>query len=129
MNFTVYSKDNCPYCYKVKQVLELTNSNYVVYNLGEDFTKEEFYAEFGKGSTSSRNINSSENNLNKSEDHRNRGVDFILNGGKRKQTQPFHIIFEKMVCFLNREVTIYFEFSLKSRKRKVISRRKRNVSS
>jgi len=80
-------------------------------------------------SNSSRNINSSENNLNKSEDHRNRGVDFILNGGKRKQTQPFHIIFEKMVCFLNREVTIYFEFSLKSRKRKVISRRKRNVSS
>ena len=51
MKFTVYSKDNCPYCYKVKQVLELTNSNYVVYNLGEDFTKEEFYAEFGKVST------------------------------------------------------------------------------
>jgi len=51
MNFTVYSKENCPYCYKVKQVLELTNSKYVVYNLNEDFTKEEFYAEFGKGST------------------------------------------------------------------------------
>jgi len=51
MNFAVYSKDNCPYCYKVKQVLELTNNNYVVYNLGEDFTKEEFYAEFGEGST------------------------------------------------------------------------------
>ena len=29
----------------------MTNSNYVVYNLGEDFTKEEFYAEFGEGST------------------------------------------------------------------------------
>ena len=29
----------------------MTNSNYVVYNLGEDFTKEEFYSEFGKGST------------------------------------------------------------------------------
>ena len=51
MNFTVYSKDNCPYCYKVKQVLELTNSKYVVYNLGEDFTREEFYVEFGEGST------------------------------------------------------------------------------
>ena len=51
MNFAVYSKDNCPYCFKVKQVLELTNSNFVVYNLGEDFTKEEFYAEFGEGST------------------------------------------------------------------------------
>ena len=51
----------------------------------------------------------------------NRGVDLILNGGK-KQTQPFHIIFEKMVCFFKREVTIYFEFSLKSRK-KVSSQR------
>ena len=51
MNFAVYSKDSCPYCYKVKQVLELTGSNFVVYNLGEDFTKEEFYSEFGKGST------------------------------------------------------------------------------
>ena len=51
MNFTVYSKDNCPYCYKVKQVLELTGSSYVVYNLGEHFSREEFYAEFGDGST------------------------------------------------------------------------------
>jgi hypothetical protein len=79
-------------------------------------------------------LNSSENDKSSNPDinnqnHRNRGVDFILNGGKRKQTQPFHIIFEKMVCFLNREVTIYFEFSFKSRKRKVIPRRKKNVSS
>ena len=51
MNFAVYSKDNCPYCFKVKQVLELTGSNFVVYNLGEDFTREEFYSEFGQGST------------------------------------------------------------------------------
>ena len=51
MNFTVYTKDNCPYCYKVKQVLELTDTKFVVYNLGEDFTREEFYSEFGQGST------------------------------------------------------------------------------
>ena len=51
MNFAVYSKQDCPYCYKVKQVLELTGNNFVVYNLNEDFTKEEFYAEFGEGST------------------------------------------------------------------------------
>jgi glutaredoxin len=51
MNFAVYSKEDCPYCYKVKQVLELTGSNFVVYNLGEDFTREEFYSEFGEGST------------------------------------------------------------------------------
>ena len=51
MNFTVYSKEDCPYCYKVKQVLELTGSKFVMYNLNEHFTKEEFYAEFGVGST------------------------------------------------------------------------------
>jgi glutaredoxin len=51
MKFTVYSKPECPYCYKVKQVLELCGKNFVVYTLGEHFTKDEFYAEFGNGST------------------------------------------------------------------------------
>jgi glutaredoxin len=51
MNFTVYSKENCPYCTKVKQVLELSECNHVVYTLDQDFTKEEFYSEFGEGST------------------------------------------------------------------------------
>lgn len=51
MKFAVYSKDGCPYCSKVKQVLQLTNQQFVVYNLGVDFTKEQFYAEFGDGST------------------------------------------------------------------------------
>jgi hypothetical protein len=46
----------------------------------------------------------------------NRGIELLLNGGKRKQTKPFHIIYEKMVCFLKREVTVYFEFSIKTRK-------------
>lgn len=51
MNFTVYSKSGCPYCDKVKQVLDLTEQKYVIYTLGQDFTREEFYAEFGEGST------------------------------------------------------------------------------
>ena len=51
MNFAIYSKDNCPYCKKVKTVLELTGASFVVYTLDEDFTREEFYSEFGKGST------------------------------------------------------------------------------
>ena len=51
MNFTIYSKDDCPYCHKIKTVLELTGNNFVVYTLGEDFTKDEFYSEFGEGST------------------------------------------------------------------------------
>ena len=51
LNFTVYSKEGCPYCDKVKQVLELTGSSFVVYTLGERFNREEFYGEFGEGST------------------------------------------------------------------------------
>ena len=51
MNFTIYSKDNCPYCYKVKTVMELTGSEYKVLELGEHFTKEDFYSIFGEGST------------------------------------------------------------------------------
>ena len=57
------------------------------------------------------------NDIN-NDNHTNRGIDFILNGGKKKQKQPLHIIFEKMVCFLNREVTVYFEISFNLRKRK-----------
>jgi|TARA_B100000900_G_scaffold392131_1_gene387346 hypothetical protein len=78
--------------------------------------------------------NFSENNesykpvINKNNINVNRGVELFLNGGKRKQNQ-FHIIFDKMVCFLNREVTIHFEFSFNLKKKKVVPRRKNNVSS
>ena len=51
MKFIVYSKNNCPYCTKVKQVLELTGSNFDIQTLDEDFTREDFYAKFGEGST------------------------------------------------------------------------------
>lgn len=51
MNFVVYSKEECPYCQKIKKVLDLTKQSFVVYTLGTDFTKEQFYAEFGEGST------------------------------------------------------------------------------
>ena len=51
MNFTVYSKDGCPYCEKIKEVMTLTKQNHVVYNLEDNFSREDFYAEFGQGST------------------------------------------------------------------------------
>ena len=51
MNFTVFSKEGCPYCDKVKQVLEVTNSKFVVYTLGKQFERDAFYGEFGEGST------------------------------------------------------------------------------
>ena len=51
MNFAVYSKTGCPYCDKVKEVLELTNSKFVVYTLDQHFDRIAFYGEFGEGST------------------------------------------------------------------------------
>jgi glutaredoxin len=51
MNFTVYSKQGCPYCVKIKQVLELAGLDHVVYTLGSDFNRDQFYEQFGLGST------------------------------------------------------------------------------
>jgi hypothetical protein len=56
-------------------------------------------------------------NINNSA-HINRGFELILNGGKKKQPKTFHIILDKVVFFLKRELTIYFEFSLNIRKKK-----------
>ena len=50
-NFTVYSKDGCPYCNKVIQMLQLAGLNHRVYKLDEDFDRESFYGQFGNGST------------------------------------------------------------------------------
>jgi len=51
MNFTVYSKDGCPYCSKVVQVLQLAKLNHVIYKLDDHFDKQSFYGQFGQGST------------------------------------------------------------------------------
>ncbi len=42
MNFTVYSKDGCPYCSQVVKVLDLAQFNYVEYKLNKHFDKEGF---------------------------------------------------------------------------------------
>lgn len=51
MKFTVYSKNGCPYCNKIIQVLEMTKLDHVVYKLDQDFTRQQFYDQFGFGST------------------------------------------------------------------------------
>ena len=51
MNFTVYSKEGCPFCTKVVKVLRLAKLNHVVYELDHDFDKQSFYGQFGQGST------------------------------------------------------------------------------
>ena len=51
MNFTVYSKEGCPYCQKIITIFEAHEFNTVEYKLDKDFTKEQFYNEFGQGTT------------------------------------------------------------------------------
>lgn len=55
MNFTIYSKKGCPFCDKIKTVLSdlSIRKGYpvIAYELGTDFDRENFYAEFGEGST------------------------------------------------------------------------------
>lgn len=51
MRFTVYSKQGCPYCKKIAKVLELSDLEHKIYDLHDDFTPQQFYAEFGEGST------------------------------------------------------------------------------
>ena len=50
-NFTVYSREGCPYCQQILQVLDLSELRYVEYKLDRDFTREEFYGQFGNGAT------------------------------------------------------------------------------
>jgi len=60
MTFTVYSRNGCPYCDKVQQVLELAEIKHVIYKLDRDFTREEFYDKFGVGSTFPRVVKDDE---------------------------------------------------------------------
>ena len=49
--FIIYSRDGCPYCTKVVQLMQRFEQKHVVYKLGREFQRDDFYAEFGKGST------------------------------------------------------------------------------
>lgn len=68
---------------------------------------------FKKRKLYNKNINNTETNPQ----HTNRGIEFILKKNKRRQTNQFHLIYEKMVCLFKRELTIFFEFSINIRKR------------
>ena len=61
MNFTVYSRDGCPYCTKIQQVLQLAELKHVIYKLDRDFDRDSFYDQFGKGSTFPQVVLNTEN--------------------------------------------------------------------
>jgi glutaredoxin len=58
--YVVYSRDGCPYCSKVEQVLQLAELKYVVNKLERDFDRTEFYEKFGQGSTFPRVVKDDE---------------------------------------------------------------------
>lgn len=55
MNITIYSKDGCIYCERIKKVAdylkEKKSYSVTVYELSKDFTVNQFYQKFGGGST------------------------------------------------------------------------------
>lgn len=51
MKFTIYSKLSCPYCTKIKMIMEMANLDHNILVLDEHFTKEEFISKFGNKST------------------------------------------------------------------------------
>ena len=51
MKFTIYSKDGCPFCTKIQQVMQLVELQHVIYKLNRDFTEDEFYDEFPEGTS------------------------------------------------------------------------------
>jgi glutaredoxin len=63
MKFTVYSREGCPYCVKIKQVLELAGLEHVVYTLETDFDRSQFYEQFGLGSTFPQVVLNDQENL------------------------------------------------------------------
>ena len=51
MKAVFYSKDNCQWCERVRALFENLDIEYLEYKHEKDFTKEQFYGEFGEGAT------------------------------------------------------------------------------
>ena len=51
MKAVVYSKQDCQWCDRVKYLLDHLDINYLEYKFDRDFTKNQFYDEFGEGAT------------------------------------------------------------------------------
>ena len=51
MIYTIYSKENCPFCQKIKILFELNEIKFVEYKLDRDFSRQDFYNIFGESST------------------------------------------------------------------------------
>jgi|TARA_B100000925_G_C21988772_1_gene465797 glutaredoxin len=51
MKAVVYSRDNCQWCDRVKQLFASVDIDYIEYKLDKDFTREQFILEFEEAAT------------------------------------------------------------------------------
>jgi len=51
MKAVLWSKDNCQWCERVRQLFSHCKIEYLEYKLDKDFTRKQFYEEFEEGAT------------------------------------------------------------------------------
>ena len=51
MKAVLWSKDDCQWCERVRQLFSATNIEYLEYKLDKDFTRHQFFEEFEEGAT------------------------------------------------------------------------------
>ena len=51
MKAVLWSKDNCQWCGRVRQLFTHCKIDYLEYKLDKDFTRRQFYEEFEEGAT------------------------------------------------------------------------------
>ena len=51
MKAVIWSRDNCQWCERVRQLFAATKIEYLEYKLDRDFTRPQFYEEFEEGAT------------------------------------------------------------------------------
>ena len=51
MKAVLWSKDNCQWCERVRQLFTHCKIEYLEYKLDKDFTRRQFYEEFEEGAT------------------------------------------------------------------------------
>jgi|TARA_Y100000033_G_scaffold39998_1_gene39787 glutaredoxin len=51
MKAVVYSRDNCQWCDRVRQLFASIDIDYIEYKLDKDFTREQFILEFEEAAT------------------------------------------------------------------------------
>ena len=51
MKAVLWSKDNCQWCERVRQLFAHCKIEYLEYKLDKDFTRKQFYEEFEEGAT------------------------------------------------------------------------------